>query len=91
MSIRIVKLGIVSSIYGHLGRIQGGDACMHNLPLTGFYKREFLTCVLVRTLNLACAYAHFYDNLRKVLYNSPSIIDLIVSGQTKQNIVYTWW
>jgi len=35
MRICIVKLSIVSSIYGYSQR---GDACVHNLPLTWIYK-----------------------------------------------------
>ncbi len=32
MRLCIVKLGVVSSIYGYFGEETGGDACMHIFP-----------------------------------------------------------
>lgn len=38
MTVCIVELGVVSSIYGFSGRRRDGDACTQNLTLNGFYK-----------------------------------------------------
>ncbi len=41
MRLCIIKLGIVSSIYGDFWEVSGGDARAYNLPLAGVYKGIF--------------------------------------------------
>ncbi len=61
MRLCIIKLGIVSSIYGDFWEVSGGDARAYNLPLAGVYKgilfwRSFVFINLktfVRMQNLA--------------------------------------
>ncbi len=62
MTLRIVKLGIVSSIYGYFSEETGGDVCMYILPLSGFYKGNFVRVLaytwFYKSENF-CVYAHF--------------------------------
>ncbi len=70
MRLCIVKLVVVSSIYGDFGEESGGDARKHNLHLTGIYKGVFARvpafawfyksknfCAYAKSS--LCAYVHF--------------------------------
>ncbi len=65
MRLCVVKLGVVSSIFGDFGEESGGDARTHNLLLTGIYKGSGVRMVLlnlktfVHAKSSFCAYIHF--------------------------------